>query len=400
MPPKKVQSKAGGRKGKNKQNDLTGMQVRDLRFTAPATSTVSFSRSRQKPTVVVKTERLAPALFPAELGPLSFAWQVTPGSSETFPYLSTIASKFAKYRFKKIKFTYSPIVPTSTAGNLSIAFDYESSFNKVKTSADLAQFSNYVSGPIWSPIEINIECDSLWRFTSDVESNVELYQLGSLAICTEGYAGGSAFGYMTCAYTCEFCCSVSEATNVNSQLTISDFISTDQVHLALSASGGTGPTNSVYPLFFSNQTQGADATWLIFRKSSSANIGGIGLAQGRYSLSFQIGYAENDILSGTNMLLAAGLFGGSIDNPIETTFLPFANGISFERVQPTNADGSHSSVDLRISVMIDVGEPETDNNGYAWYFPAIYAVSAVTLSDVLPVQLDSNQTFMLRVFKL
>nr|WRQ65008.1 structural protein [Tolivirales sp.]WRQ65294.1 structural protein [Tolivirales sp.] len=51
-------------------------------------------------------------------------YAVNPGMASTFPWLSSIANRFDKYRIHKLKFYYESECATSATGSLMMAFDY------------------------------------------------------------------------------------------------------------------------------------------------------------------------------------------------------------------------------------------------------------------------------------
>lgn len=52
-------------------------------------------------------------------------YSINPGDGGTFPWLSGIATRFEKYEFTRLKFTYHPSVPTTTGGGIALCAIYD-----------------------------------------------------------------------------------------------------------------------------------------------------------------------------------------------------------------------------------------------------------------------------------
>jgi hypothetical protein len=54
-----------------------------------------------------------------------FRTTANPGNNLDFPWLSQIATRFEKYKFKKLTYRIVSYLPTTSAGNMGMYFDYD-----------------------------------------------------------------------------------------------------------------------------------------------------------------------------------------------------------------------------------------------------------------------------------
>lgn len=50
------------------------------------------------------------------------AYDINAGDKQSFPWLSSIARSFDKYRLTNLQFKYVPVVPTTTVGDIAMVF--------------------------------------------------------------------------------------------------------------------------------------------------------------------------------------------------------------------------------------------------------------------------------------
>lgn len=75
--------------------------------------------------------------------------RINPGDVSVFPWLSGIAGRYEKYKFKKLKFTIVPQVPTTQPGSLGLYFDYDPTDQTALTAASFFSNLNAVTKQIW-----------------------------------------------------------------------------------------------------------------------------------------------------------------------------------------------------------------------------------------------------------
>lgn len=97
------------------------------------------------------------------------AYSVNPGLSDTFPFLSSIASNYTSYSFDQLIFSFetlSGMATTGAVGNVVLCPDYNSSSDPPINEEDAEMRPNAVSGVIIDKMRCGIECDpaKLGRF--------------------------------------------------------------------------------------------------------------------------------------------------------------------------------------------------------------------------------------------
>lgn len=131
---------------------------------------------------------------------------VNPGLAGTFPWLAGHAALYDRYRFKKLRFRWVPILSATNTGNVVLAFDYDPYDGLPNTSATMCALSHYSTASIWQEFQLDIPCDNNWRFCrgGPVGGDVKTYDTGALYVSTEGtnYVGVS--GYVQVDYEIEF----------------------------------------------------------------------------------------------------------------------------------------------------------------------------------------------------
>jgi len=77
---------------------------------------------------------------------------INPRRQLSFPWLSRLAQAFDMYRVLKMSVSYKPTCPTTTRGELVMAFDYDpTDDNSFSPAADIAAMRGAVAGPLYAP---------------------------------------------------------------------------------------------------------------------------------------------------------------------------------------------------------------------------------------------------------
>lgn len=104
----------------------------------------------------------------------NFAWSVSsipinPGLPGSFPWLSGISRMFEQYKINSLRFDYVPIAPTTYAGSVVLAVDYDprdQEYNVGLTRVQLFQNATCVSMPCWSKASLPTSTPSLMGGTT------------------------------------------------------------------------------------------------------------------------------------------------------------------------------------------------------------------------------------------
>jgi hypothetical protein len=128
-------------------------------------------------------------------------------ASTTFPWLATIAKNYDMYRFKRLRFVYVPMCPTSTSGRTAIIYDPDSADPLPLDPPGLSNMSCSAEGPVWGSLclDIKLADTNKWYYgsTTGVTSGVGAYlNQGQLAWATYS-ASASQLGEMFAIYDVE-----------------------------------------------------------------------------------------------------------------------------------------------------------------------------------------------------
>lgn len=123
--------------------------------------------------------------------------QLNPGLLSCGQWLSQIAGNFECYEFHKLRYVYQAAVPTSTAGTLFMAIDYDAADPAPATKTELMSNPSAISCSIWASTSLEYDCSKTRymsnRFTriSSVSGDIKTYDAGNLYFAIEGAAASS-----------------------------------------------------------------------------------------------------------------------------------------------------------------------------------------------------------------
>lgn len=148
----------------------------------------------------------------AFLGPISNdpnytvnTFQTNPGLADTFPWLSALASRYDKYRFRKLRFEYRSVTATSKAGIMMMSFDYNASDVPPSSKIIQAQTIPNSENNVWISNELVVPCDNQWRFVRQTlipNTDIKTYDLGVMHLSSQ-YGDGLIGGELYVEYTVE-----------------------------------------------------------------------------------------------------------------------------------------------------------------------------------------------------
>lgn len=105
-------------------------------------------------------------------------YDLNPGSSTMFPWLSGIANGFEKFRFESVRLDIVPRNPTTVGGQVYAAFDYDFNDPVAKTAVELMTNRGAVSSDVWSPCSLVVDmaranADMPFRYVDNTMRNDE-----------------------------------------------------------------------------------------------------------------------------------------------------------------------------------------------------------------------------------
>lgn len=179
----------------------------------PAASVPTFS-GVSRPLRIHEKERIGTITANSTAGSFKAdGFVLNPANSTTFPWLSSIAQLFDKYKFHKLVFTYVNNAPTSVPGNVSLAVDFDTLDSTPATSIAMSNLAKFKTFAPWKSdsleVPVNRRGNNLWLFTEDAQAasntNVDLktYNLGKFYVSTEGMTASQVAGYLMVEYDVE-----------------------------------------------------------------------------------------------------------------------------------------------------------------------------------------------------
>lgn len=181
-------------KMKKKKNSSRGTQNNSSSSSsAPVAVTKSFANPgprfvRSDARSVVISHRELCYNVTGTASPLIALRPINPGIISMFPWLSTQALGFEKYRFRKLKFSYHTRCSTSAAGSVALAIDYDASDQIPTSESQMLTYSRAVEYAPWTNFDYVCDPKSLDRvlFTRGGTANgdIRLYDIGNLLLLT------------------------------------------------------------------------------------------------------------------------------------------------------------------------------------------------------------------------
>lgn len=174
---------------------------------------ISPPRSKKFPSIsargpqmrVVHTEPLGPVTSTSAAF-TTFTWPVQPGMSESFPWLSTMASLYETYTINRLVYRFENAVGTTTAGFMTMAVDLDPLDPAPTSMQEVGQYRESVGGPVFIPHAMPVNA-SLMNQTPGLHtrqgnvssSDLKTYDAGNFYICLEG-VNAALIGYLYIDY--------------------------------------------------------------------------------------------------------------------------------------------------------------------------------------------------------
>lgn len=139
-------------------------------------------------------------------------WAINPGNQDMFPWLAVMATRFEKYRFKKLQYRYEPMLPTSTTGGVYLVIDYDAVDPPPASKVQMLNYKGMVRSPVWqrftqSSKSLDLVGQFPWRNTlNDLPSAVtdpRIYNVGNLFIGYDDVTLAAARGELWVDYEIE-----------------------------------------------------------------------------------------------------------------------------------------------------------------------------------------------------
>lgn len=176
---------------------------------ANLSSSSSGAQRKVKTHVVSQTERIGTILASGTPDYSVVSLSINPGI--TFPWLSTQARLYDKYKFSKLVFKFKTSGPTINFGSVGLGFDYNPLSGNPVTSEEFSQLTNWKLQSAWENFSINIDVNNTmipYLYTRSATlggTDLKTYDIGRLYMVCEGIpatvAAGTLLGYVEADYT-------------------------------------------------------------------------------------------------------------------------------------------------------------------------------------------------------
>lgn len=145
---------------------------------------------------------------------------INPGQPLLFPWLSQIAARYEKYRFRSLKFLFQTEKSSATDGTVVIAVDYDAEDELPTTKTQLLNNEDKERGAPWQKFAMSCSQhnlrNTLAKFVRPgaVPSGVDVktYDIGNLLIGTNGMADNSSVGELYVEYDVDLETPILEST--------------------------------------------------------------------------------------------------------------------------------------------------------------------------------------------
>lgn len=118
---------------------------------------------------------------------------VNPGKPSGFPWLSTIASNFDKYRMKKLVVHLVSSQPTSVAGRIGVGIDYDSTDSLPGDRVDFFNLTHHAECAAWDSVRLVIPVIPDIKFVnSHTITDSKLIDMGQIVVMSDQIVATSA----------------------------------------------------------------------------------------------------------------------------------------------------------------------------------------------------------------
>jgi hypothetical protein len=136
-------------------------------------------------------------------------YAINPGMSDIFPWLSTIAKQYEKYKVHRLRFIYVPYVASSTAGTAMMMVDYNVQDPVPTTETQFMDHPRSTTCSIWEPLayscsvrDIHSSSKELYIRSTNVAGDLKTFDAGRFFFLINN-GSGSTCGKLYVEYDIE-----------------------------------------------------------------------------------------------------------------------------------------------------------------------------------------------------
>lgn len=160
---------------------------------------------------VVNKEMIFPTVAGSTTFTVQYSLDINPGIPNSFPWLSQVAINYEFYKIHSLSYTWVPIAPTSTQGDVILSPNYDALDGIPTTELKAANTADSIEFSCWANATCRLDPKScmggmerkyvrLYNASGDLKT----YDAGSLFVCTNNETGTGAIGKLWCNYDIEF----------------------------------------------------------------------------------------------------------------------------------------------------------------------------------------------------
>lgn len=169
---------------------------------APVAKSLKFStrsrpktRSTGKGVIITHTEMINTVVSGAPTSNVTafsaLGYRINPGVASIFPWLSSVAINYEKYRFKSLTFSAIPLVATNYSGRIGVGIDYDSTDALPANRQEFYALTAQCESMPWDPIMLPVQVDNNFRFTgTHTVLDSKLIDLGQVIVMSDSVSNG------------------------------------------------------------------------------------------------------------------------------------------------------------------------------------------------------------------
>lgn len=132
------------------------------------------------------------------------SYRINAGDTLTFPWLSSIARNFEKYKFSSLGVAFVSGQATSMPGKVGLGIDYDPLDEPPSNRVEFFTLTAHTEAAPWDNLVLNIPCKGGFKFTDQsVDANTRLVDMGQLLVMNDLATADSILGDLIVSYTVE-----------------------------------------------------------------------------------------------------------------------------------------------------------------------------------------------------
>lgn len=206
----KSRKAAKNRKPKPKGNGSGG----ERRYAAPVQMGMvrTTALAKRGPTTITHRESLGTVSATSTAFQIPMTLPVNPGQSNSFPWLSNIASQYETYRFRKIRYCWETRSATSNAGVVIMVTNYDASESAFTSTQQAENYRGATVGQPWISFCHDLNVGSMSDYNrhyvrpgSQVSgTDIKTYDVGNFYLILSGVSVTSLLGELYVEYVVDF----------------------------------------------------------------------------------------------------------------------------------------------------------------------------------------------------